>query len=241
MQNEQCHLADRSGSQAGTARSNALSGAGADLRLALGQAVSWPGIGVCPGKLAIRRVRAESEGAAGECDGQDRCGYTGGVAGGPGIRCRAGAPLGGTAGDRPDPRASARPARCGLRGHPRSLPRCNLACTPATTPATQTRSGSTAHTPSPRSGRMRLLRDRPPPRLARPGPHRPPPAALPAPRDRPGPAMAGLLARHPSYLRRGAGPRAPVHPAGGRHPSARCRRHHGPRRGTPALATAQPR
>jgi len=122
MQNEQCHLADRSGSQAGTARSNALSGAGADLRLALGQAVSWPGIGVCPGKLAIRRVRAESEGAAGECDGQDRCGYTGGVAGGPGIRCRAGAPLGGTAGDRPDPRASARPARCGLRGHPRSLP-----------------------------------------------------------------------------------------------------------------------
>ena len=129
----------------------------------------------------------------------------------------------------------------GCEGTHGVFPRCNLACTPATTPATQTRSGSTAHTPSPRSGRMRLLRDRPPPRLARPGPHRPPPAALPAPRDRPGPAMAGLLARHPSYLRRGAGPRAPVHPAGGRHPSARCRRHHGPRRGTPALATAQPR
>jgi len=242
MQNEQCHLADRSGSQAGTARSNALSGAGADLRLALGQAVSWPGIGVCPGKLAIRRVRAESEGAAGECDGQDRCGYTGGVAGGPGIRCRAGAPLGGTAGDRPDPRASARPARCGLRGHPRSLPPMQ----PGLQPCYHSRDANQVRVDGPHTlaevrAQMRLLRDRPPPRLARPGPHRPPPAALPAPRDRPGPAMAGLLARHPSYLRRGAGPRAPVHPAGGRHPSARCRRHHGPRRGTPALATAQPR
>ena len=131
MQNEQCHLADTSPPQGrrGAIQCPQQDGAPA-CRWHPGPAGRWPGIRVSPGKLAIGRVRVRSEGAAGGCDGQDRCADAGGAAGGPGVRRRAGTALGRTAADRPDTRAGARPACRGLRGHPRDLPAVQLGLRP---------------------------------------------------------------------------------------------------------------